>query len=78
MTLAMSIKRIINVLLPIHYCQSVGCGVFRCAPTHALVEVDVPGQCCPNRTCVPVTCEVNGVIYKGGEPIPDDDPCKSW
>ena len=43
-----------------------------------MVEVDVPGQCCPNRTCVPVTCEVDGVTYKGGELIPDDDPCKKW
>ena len=58
--------------------QSVGCGLVLCPPNHALVEEKVPGECCPNRTCVPVTCEVDGVTYKAGEPIPDDDPCKSW
>ena len=58
--------------------QSVGCGVFQCPRNYALVEEDVPGECCPNRTCVRVTCEVNGVTYKGGELIPNDDPCKPW
>ena len=78
MTLAMSIRLKLMFFSPCTISQSVGCGVFRCAPNHVLVEEDVPGECCPNRTCVPVTCEVDGVTYKVGESIPDDDPCKSW
>ena len=78
MTLAMS-KRIKECSFsPLTISQSVGCGLIRCPPNHALVEEKVPGECCPNRTCVPVTCEVDGVTYKGGEPIPDDNPCKKW
>ena len=73
-------KTKINVLLPMHFFTE--CWLWRhdirCAPNYVLVEEDVPGQCCPNRTCVPVTCEVDGVTYKVGESIPDDDPCTSW
>ena len=32
----------------------------------------------PTKRVFPVTCEVDGVTYKGGELIPDDDPCKQW
>ena len=78
MTLVMNIRLNECSFYPCTISQSVGCGVFQCPPNYTLVEEDVPGECCPNRTCVPVTCEVDGVTYKGGEPIPDDDPCTSW
>ena len=78
MTLAMIIRIKECSFSPRTISQSVGCGVIRCSLDYVLVEEKVPGECCPNRTCVPVTCEANGVTYKVGEILPDDDPCESW
>ena len=78
MTLAMIIRIKECSFSPCTISQSVECGRVQCSNDYALVEKKVPGECCTNKTCVPITCEVNGVTYNIGELIPDDDPCGSW
>ncbi|CRK86365.1 CLUMA_CG000054, isoform A [Clunio marinus] len=51
------------------------CAIQDCAaPPERCEQIFVEGQCCPDFDC-DIGCEVDGVLYKNGEDIPDNDPC---